>query len=287
MTGHPPDARGQTRTVGGADSTAGASLRHWLPVAGAALVIASLVPPLSTLARRYLWAESFQFSIFAMVGPALIVLGAPWRSLGLSRRADRASPGWAEAPLRLADRLAASRDRRPSFLRAAAVLAGFIGVSLAWRLPPVLAAVARLPGLVAAEAITLLAAGIGLWLELVRSPPLAPRLSGPHRAAIAAFAMWSTWIVAYALGFASSPVIAGYAGTSGPGAVADQEIAAGLVWGVAGVCFLPVIFGGLFSWLKEGGDIGEELGRELQEAPARAGVRGWNSPPRKRGASAG
>jgi hypothetical protein len=39
-----------------------------------------------------------------------------------------------------------------------------------WRLPPELDALARLPGLAVAEAITLLAAGCGLWLEIVHSP---------------------------------------------------------------------------------------------------------------------
>ena len=233
----------------------GADLRRWFLAAGVLLVIVSLAPPLITLARRYLWAESLQFSMFAMVCPALIALGVPRRLR------------W---------------DGRPFFPRAAIVLVAFAGVSLAWRLPPVLDAVARFPGLVAAEAITLLGAGTGLWLALVGSSPSAPRLSGPRRAVIAAFAMWSTWIVAYALGFANSPVIQAYAGSSGPGRVADQEIAVGLVWGVAGLCFLPVIFAVLFSWLREGGDVDDELRLEFPDAGASAGVRGWNRPPRKR-----
>ncbi|HEV2451007.1 MAG TPA: cytochrome c oxidase assembly protein [Streptosporangiaceae bacterium] len=232
----------------------GADLRRWLPVAGLVLAIVSLVPPLSTLARRYLWAESLQFSMFAMVCPALIALGASWRP---------------------------RQKGRPSFRRGAVLLAGFAGVSLAWRLPPVLDALARVPGLVAAEAITLLIAGAGLWLELV-SPPLAPRLPGPQRAVIAAFAMWSTWIVAYVLGFANSPVVQAYAGSGGPGRVADQEIAVGLVWGVAAACFLPVIFGVLFSWLREGSDVDDELRLDFPDTSARIGVRGWNRPPRKR-----
>ena len=83
-------------------------------------------------------------------------------------------------------------------------------------------ALARHPALVAVELVTLLAAGTGLWLELVSSPPMAPRLPNPHRAAIAALAMWSTWAVGYALGLANHAVFHGY---DGPGsalsAVAD------------------------------------------------------------------
>jgi cytochrome c oxidase assembly factor CtaG len=256
-------------------------------VAGAVLLIASLVPPLSTLARRYLFVESLQFSLFAMVCPALIVLGAPWRRLRRSRRQDGTHPGKSGTPPRLVGRLAASQDRRSSFLRGVAFLVVFIGVSLAWRVPPVLDALARHPGLIAAEAMTLLAAGIGLWLGLVRSTPPGSRLSGAQRATIAALAMWSTWIAAYALGFSSQPLVHAYARGSGLGIVADQEIAVFLVWAVAGVCFVPVIFAGLFSWLREGGDVGEEFRQAFPDAGARAGVRGWQRPPRGPGARSG
>ncbi|HEY3952812.1 MAG TPA: cytochrome c oxidase assembly protein [Streptosporangiaceae bacterium] len=150
------------------------------------------------------------------------------------------------------------------------------GVNVAWRLPPALDALARLPGLAAAEAMTLLAAGAGLWLEIVRSPPLAPRLSLPQRAAFAAVGMWSVWITAYALGFSGRPEVPAYAG----GAVGAQEVAVGLVWGLAGVCFLPVIFAAVVSWLA-GGDLDDELRHEFPGA--RAGVRGWDRPPHRRG----
>lgn len=266
------------RSLAGSLSDAG--LRRWLPVVATVLVIASLVPPLSTLARRYLFVESFQFSLFAMACPALIVLGAPWRRLHRSGRQDGTHGGEAEAPPRPADRLAARQDSRSSFLRGAVFLVVFIGVSLAWRLPPVLDALALHPGLVAAEAITLLAAGIGLWLGLVRSPPPALRLSAAQRAAIAALAMWSTWIAAYALGFSNQPLVHAYAEGSGLGVVADQEIAVFLVWGVAGVCFVPVIFAGLFSWLRDSDDIGEEFRRAFPDPNARVEVRGWQRPPR-------
>jgi len=54
---------------------------------------------------------------------------------------------------------------------------------------------------VLAELVTLVAAGSALWLQLVESPPLLPRLSRPLRAVFAALAMWSIWILAYILGF--------------------------------------------------------------------------------------
>jgi cytochrome c oxidase assembly factor CtaG len=231
--------------------------RPWLAACGAALVVICLVPPLSVLARRYLFVESIQFCMFALVAPALVVLGAPWHVVRLDR---------------LALRLAEARRRRPSFVAALGYLAAWAVVCLCWRLPPVLDGLARYPVLVVAEAMTLCAAGIGLWLELVPSPPLAPRLGRPQRACVAVLAMWFTWAVAYVLGFAAHPVVGAYdrAG-SHLGTVADQEITVFLVWAVTGACFIPVIVVMGLTWLKEGSEAaGEPAGRAVP-----AGVRGW------------
>src|SRR5690242_4736825 len=83
---------------------AAASRRPWLAAAGVALIVVAL--GVTGLARRYVVAESVQFVVFAMVAPALIVLGAPWRLLCLSRPAGT-EPGQPGAPP--LDRLAAAR----------------------------------------------------------------------------------------------------------------------------------------------------------------------------------
>jgi cytochrome c oxidase assembly factor CtaG len=243
-----------------------ARARPWLAAAGAVAIVAGLA--IEGLARRYVVAESAQFLLFAMVAPALVVLGAPWRLLRLSGALDR---------------LAATRRQQTSFLRAAGFLVVFVGVSAAWRLPPVVDALARHPVLVVPELITLLAAGTALWLELVSSPPLAPRLPKPHRAAIAALAMWSTWAVAYVLGMSDHAVFHGYDPVGGAlSAVADQEITVALVWAVSGCCFVPVVFAALLTWLSAGDNPDEELQRLARDERQRPVVRGWGRPARGR-----
>src|SRR5215831_18210543 len=254
--------------------------RRWLAAGGLVLVLACLLPPLATLARRHVFAESIQFSVFAMAGPALIMLGAPWRFLRLSRAgagSDVARPGAgspARSPVGPADRLAAARRDNRSFGRAAIFLLVFMAVCLVWRLPAVIDALARRPALVPLEAVTLLVAGAALWLELVDSPPVAPRLPRPQRAAVAALAMWSIWIVAYVLGFATHAVFHAYRATGGGlGAVADQEIAVGLLWAVAGCCFVPVVIANMLGWLKDSEDADEEFQRVFRDENERATVR--------------
>jgi len=276
--------------------------RLWLAMAGVLAVVVSLVPPVATLASQYVFVESAQFVVFAMVAPALIVLGAPWRLLRLSRAgeggpagaaggaagAGQAGPETPAGPGTPAgagpfDRLAAGRRQHRSFLRAAGFLLWFFVICLVWRLPPVVDALARHPALVAAELVTLLAAGTWLWLELVASPPLEPRLPNPQRAAIAALAMWSTWAVAYALGFANHAVFHGYdAAGNGLSAVADQQITVGLVWAVSAFCFVPVVFVTMLTWLKDSDDPDEELQRLARNECQQAVVRGWERRPRGR-----
>lgn len=235
--------------------------RSWLPVVAAALVVICLVPPLGSEARRYLFVESVQFCVFALAAPALIVLGAPWRRLRLARGADR---------------LAAARRRQTSFVAALAALIAWVAICLCWRLPPVLDGLARHPALVAPEAVTLCAAGAALWLELVPSPPLAPRVAQPQRACLAALAMWSIWVIAYVLGFASGAVVHAYdhAG-SHLSTVSDQEITVFVLWAAAGAAFIPVIFAAVMGWLKDGAGPAEEL----VAGPLSTGVRGWGTRP--------
>jgi hypothetical protein len=100
---------------------------------------------------------------------------------------------------------------------------------------------------------------------------------------VAALAMWSLWAVAYVLGFASHGVFHGYdAAGSALSAVADQEIAVGLVWAVAGCCFVPVVIVNMIGWLAGGEDADEEFQRVLRDRNERAVVRGWGTRPRRR-----
>ena len=235
--------------------------RRWLAVAALILAVACLVPPVGSLAGRYVVAETAQFAVFAMIAPGLLVLAAPWPLLGLGGAADQ---------------LARSRLRHPSFMRSAGFFAIFAVAAALWRLPVVIDAVARHPVLALAELASLLAVGTALWLELVPSSPLRPRGRGLQVAVIAACAMWVIWIIAYILGLATHGVfVAFHYPPGGPlSAVADQELATGVLWAVAGVCFMPVVLVSAFRWLHGDEDVDSEIERAATGA-ALPPVRGW------------
>jgi len=270
-----------TQHAGHQDAVPDRRRRRWLAAVAAVLVVASLVPPADAFERRYLFAESIQFCVFALAAPALAVLGAPW------------SAAWSrERRLRRLAEVNGSGRRLPSFTAAVCYLIAWLVACVAWRLPPVLDGLARHPVLAVPEAVTLCAAGAGLWLQLAGSPPLAPRLTRPQRAAVAALAMWSIWVIAYILGFARDSVVHAYDGAgSHLVTVADQEITAFVLWAAAAAAFLPVVFTAALTWLRDGSEaVGERPGSVAEPAdgtpaaPVRrvAQVRGWGTPPRGR-----
>jgi cytochrome c oxidase assembly factor CtaG len=246
------------------------------------LVAACLLPPLATEARRYEFAEAIQYSVLGVVVPALVALGAPWRRLGLAspsgpaeadggagRTTGPASPStWAPAVsrLRAVDRLARGRRRHPEALRSACFFALYLAGSILWRMPASVNALTHHPWLLAVEAVTLVVVGTGLWLELVESPPLVPRLSRPHRVALAAVSMWAVWILAYLVGLSHASWYHAFIHHAGTGLSlsADQQLATGTMWFISGCAFVPVVFWNLVQWLQSEEDPDEELHRLLR-----------------------
>ena len=236
------------------------------------LLVACVIPPLATEARRYEFVEAIQFSLLAVVIPALAVMGAPWLRLGLASRSDwsLAAPDVSTgsgAHLRPVDRWARGRRRHPEVVRTAGIFALYLAGIVLWRIPPVVDALARHPWLVAVEAGALVVVGMGLWLELVESPPLTPRLARPHRVALAAVSMWAIWILAYLVGLAHGSWYHAYVHHPGVGlsVSADQQLTTGMMWFVSGCAFIPVVFWNLVQWLQSEEDPDEEFHRLVRQ----------------------
>jgi len=228
--------------------------------------VLAVVPPFSSWARRTEVLESLQFSLLALVVPCLVVLGAPWARLGLAGPPGR----------RAADRLAERRRRHPQLLASLGFVVVDLVVIVAWYTPGAVDGVVAHGWLVAPEAVTLVVAGVGLWLECVASPPLAPRQPHPQRALLAALAMWTVWAMAYLVGLSHTPWYHGFTHTAGRGlsAAADQQFSTAVLWAVAAAVFLPVIFWNVLTWLRTDEDPDDELFRLIKEERRR----GWGSP---------
>ena len=239
--------------------------------AAVALLVVALLPPVGSLAREHAFVGALQFGLFATVVPASVVVASPW---GLAWREG----AWAVVRA-WATRTAAQRLRHRSPGWSAGYVLFYVAATIGWRTPAAVDALVRLPALSLLEAATLVVAGVLLWLELVPASPFVPRSAFPVRIALAAVAMWVTWIMAYLLGMSHSDWFTAYHHTPGAGLslIADQQLAAGMLWLLAAVGFVPLVFATLVVWLRTGEDLDEEL-RKV----ARAERRTWSPPVRER-----
>jgi hypothetical protein len=208
----------------------------------AAVVV--LVPPVATEARRIEFVAAIQFSLLAFALPALVAVGAPWRALHLARRAP-------DDDLLIADRLAVRRLRHRELAWSLLFMACDVAVVVAWRIPGAVAAVSRDGWMAPLEGVTLLVFGLGLWLELVVSPPLLPRSGYLRRAVLAGLVMWAFWILAYWTGLSTRDVYRSFPHVAGGlSAAADQQIASAVLWFAAAVALVPVVFWNALQWLQ-------------------------------------
>ena len=248
-------------------------------MAAVLVAVLALVPPLATGARRTEYAATLQFSLLAIALPALVVLGAPWRLLRLANT-DAAGPGARPRP---ADRLADRRRRHRELPWSIAFLAADLGVAIAWHAPGPVSTLGSHGWLAVVEAVTLLAFGLGLWLELVSSPPLEPRSGHLRRVVLAALSMWAFWILAYVTGLSNHGFYHNFHhAPGGLSAPADEQIASALLWFVAAAAFIPVIFWNALTWLQSEEDPDTEF-QTLARAERRRGTA--PSPPKRGGAT--
>jgi cytochrome c oxidase assembly factor CtaG len=273
------------RTADVRSSRAVAGVRQVMNGLAVVLLALSLMPPLGIYARRFEFVEALQFCLLAIVVPVMVVCGAGWRQLGLAVAPPPAigDDGDLDAPggLRPVDRLAIGRRRHSEPWRAVVVAGVFLTVVLLWRIPLSVDALARHPWLVAFEAATLVPTGVALWLELVESPPLLPRLTRPNRVAMATVVMWVIWVLAYLVGLSHGAWYHGFDHSlaSGISISADQQLTTGVVWIVSGAAFVPVVFWNLIFWLQSEEDPDDELYRLVRQERSRGQTLGQEADP--------
>ena len=205
--------------------------RAYLFATGIAILVIAVMSPIDYWSDSYLWVHMLQHVMLMVYAPPLIVMSAPWlviyrglpvqwrRSLG---RTFLVSP-------------------RTSWLRAIGnffmhPLVGFILFNVtmyAWHFPALLDLTERNQILHNFAHFTFVATGMLLWIHLVDSPPIKPRIHPEIKRIIPIFfTTVSSWILAMILGFASKPFYSVYTHVPGKlmSGMADQEIAASILW---------------------------------------------------------
>ncbi|HEX4186768.1 MAG TPA: cytochrome c oxidase assembly protein [Solirubrobacteraceae bacterium] len=218
---------------------------------GLVVLAIALSSPLEALGQKAFWAHMVQHVLLLVVAPPLLVLARPWsrlwRALPLRTRRDvgrafvQGTRAW---PLRRLARALGSPI--PSFVLFSVVL-------LAWHLPPLFDATLRSSELHALEHSLFFVTALMLWKQIIDSPPLRSPLTSPQRLGYVVGAMVVSWMLAVVLALAPHPLYATYAHEAtrpgGISAIADQQLAAGIMWVPGSISFLIVVFVYVHRWL--------------------------------------
>ncbi len=113
------------------------------------------------------------------------------------------------------------------------------------------------------------AAAVLFFKQVIPSPPLHLSLAPPLRVLYAIGAMIVSWVLAVVLALAPHPLYAHYAHESsrlgGISALADQQLAAGIMWVPGSITFLIVVFVYVHRWLMPSEPAGNRAVRLIGE----------------------
>jgi putative membrane protein len=246
---------------------------HWRTaafVAGLASVVVALDSPIDDLAEQLLWVHMVQHILLLVVAPPLLALARPWNRmwhglpLGVRRRTANAvvrSPRL--APIR---RVASTlQDPLPSWL-------AFNVTFVAWHVPAAYDATLNSQFVHAVEHLTFFGTALLFWTRVIDSPPWRSPLADVPRAVYVGAAMLVSWVLAITFAVSTAPVYAPYAAeASRPGgltALADQQLAAGVMWVPGSIPLAIAILFVVYRWLqpKRSGEP-FSAGRPLPEGP--------------------
>ncbi len=240
---------GGRRTAHSAD---GSRWRTACFVAGLATIVVALDSSIDELSEQLLWVHMVQHIMLLVVAPPLLALARPWNRM------------WHGLPLTFRRRTAGAVAQSPRLApvrRAARVLQdplvawlGFNVTFVAWHIPAAYDATLQHPFVHALEHAMFFGTALLFWTRVIDSPPWRSPLSDVPRAVYLGLAMVVSWVLAIAFAVSTAPVYAPYAAeASRPGgltALADQQLAAGVMW-VPGS--IPLTIGILFimyRWLQ-------------------------------------
>ena len=211
----------------------------------------ALSSPIDALSDQLFWAHMVQHVLLMLVAAPLIVLARPW--IRLWRALPLGARRWLARGLSQGRRTAPLRTLARALGGAAAGLCLFTAVLFVWHVPALFDATLRSESLHALEHTLFFATAVLLFKQVIPSPPLRAQLGDAGRLLYAVAAMTVSWILAVVLALAPNPLYAHYAHlASRPGgisALADQQLAAGVMWVPGSITFVIIIFVYVHRWL--------------------------------------
>lgn len=212
--------------------------------AGIGTIVLALDTPIDSYADRLFSVHMAQHVLLLTVAPPLLVLGRAWprlwQPLPVSFRRAGARAFVFGAPL-----------THPAV--ALVLLSATVG---AWHVPALYDETLRNEFVHQLEHLSFVVSAILFWAPVLGTPPLRARLDGPWRCLYLVLAIVPGWVLAIVLAFAQTPLYSYAALDHRPGgisALADQQIAAGVMWVPGSLAYLIAACWALYAWLDPAG----------------------------------
>ncbi len=201
---------------------------------GIGALLLALISPISYFDTTLQWDHMVQHVLLLLVAPPLILLADPFRTAWAGYLAAQGRPISVEGtwPARAVGVLHSGPKA------AAVVVVSFSVDLLVWHLPAVYNATLRIASVHDLEHLTFLVVGLLFWDQVISPVKATGRLSLLGRAVVVLAGMFVSWGLAIVIGYASHPLYAYPTPTGGLSLLADQEIAAGVMWVPGGTPFL-------------------------------------------------
>jgi putative membrane protein len=234
---------------------------------GLLVVTLALAGPPGYWATVYIWVRALQTLLLAVVGPGLIVLGAPWLAFRQLLRVRPSKPTEGQT------------NPVPFWVsRPVVAVVVFNAVVVCWQVPALYDPARANGALALAEHVSYVAVGLLLWLQLISSRPINAPATPLRRVGmlVGTVVVWT--VLGMVLVFGSSVLYPAYANSAHHvmTVLDDQQLSGAVLW----MGILPaVITAGvalLMQWLdnEESADLSAGLDRLLAQ---RRG--GWPSRP--------
>jgi putative membrane protein len=212
--------------------------------AGLLVIVAAIDSPVDTYADRLFWVHMVQHVLLTMVAPPLVLLGRPWP------RSVRA------LPVRARREVARTLHRCRALAAPLVAFVLFNGTLLAWHLAVLFDLTLRNAAVHDLEHALFFVTALLFWTHLVPTSR-RPRLGAAQRVAYGVGAILVSWVLAVVLGFASHPLYGHYAALAhrpgGISALADQQLAAGIMWVPASIPFTIAVLIAAYTLLEPTG----------------------------------
>lgn len=201
---------------------------------GLGALVLALVSPIAYFDITLQWDHMLQHVLLLLVAPPLILLGDPFRTAWAGYLAAQGRPvAMADSrPVRVVGMLHAGA-------KPAAIIVLLFSVNLLfWHIPSVYNATLRIDSIHDLEHLTFLVLGLLFWDQVITVFGTTRQLSFLGRASVVLTGLGVSWILAIAIGYAAQPLYAYPVPTGGLSLLADQEIAAGVMWVPGSVPFI-------------------------------------------------